>query len=183
MASKEDISALVDGEVPEPQADRLITALEHETELRHCWRHYHLIGAVLRGGGRAEIQPCLCERVAKALESEPITFAPRALTPRMPALKWLTGLAVAASVAAVAVLSVQTTPQTAQFAAVSAPEMAVQQPASSNKPSGAQTRLAANNPPAPKLHNYLTNHNEYVTSAGMQGMLPYARSAAFDPNE
>lgn len=181
MASKEEISALVDGETPESQAGRLITALEQEPELRHCWRHYHLIGAVLRGGGRAEIQPCLCERVAKALESEPAVFSPRALPSRMPALKWLTGLAVAASVAAVAVLSVQTAPQTAQFAAASAPGMAMQQPA--NELSGAQTQLTANNPPAPKLHNYLTNHNEYVTSAGMQGMLPYARSAAFDTNE
>lgn len=182
MASKEEISALVDGEVPDTQAGHLITALEQEPELRHCWRHYHLIGAVLRGSGRAEIKPCLCERVAKTLESEPAVFTPRALTPRMPALKWFTGLALAASVAAVAVLSVQTTPpQTVQFAAAPAPGMAVQQ-ASSNSP-GAQPRLTANKPSAPKLHNYLINHNEYVTSAGMQGMLPYARSAAFDPSE
>ncbi|RJQ45862.1 MAG: hypothetical protein C4528_08060 [Gammaproteobacteria bacterium] len=182
MVNKEEISALVDGETPESRVGHLITALEQEPELRHCWRHYHLIGAVLRGGGREEVKPCLCERVAKTLESEPVIFAPRALTPRMPALKWFTGLALAASVAAVAVLSVQTTPpQTVQFAAAPATNMAVQQ-ARSNPPA-AQTRLAANKPSTPKLHNYLTNHNEYVTSAGMQGMLPYARSAAFDPGE
>ncbi len=181
MASKEEISALVDGEVSELQTGRLITVLEQDLELRHCWRHYHLIGAVLRGGGGAEIQPCLGARVAKALESEPVTFAPRGLAPRMPALKWFAGLAVAASVAAIAVLSVQTAPQTTQFADASAPETAT--PQSVNELSGAQTQLTANKPHAPKLHNYLTNHNEYVTSAGMQGMLPYARSAAFDPNE
>lgn len=182
MASKEEISALVDGEVPGTQAGRLITALEQEPELRHCWRRYHLIGAVLRGSGHAEIKPCLCERVAKALESEPVVLAPRALMPRMPALKWFTGFALAASVAAVAVLSVQTTPpRTVQFAAAPAPVMAVQQ-ADSNPP-GVQPHLAANKLPAPKLHHYLTNHNEYVTSVGMQGILPYARIVAFDVHE
>ncbi len=182
MASKEEISALVDGEVQDPQAGHLITALEQEPELRHCWRHYHLIGAVLRGSGRAEVKTCLCERVAKALESEPVVFAPRALRPGMPALKWFTGLAVAASIAAVAVLSVQTAPpRTVQFAAAPAPVMAVQH--AGGNPPGAQTQLVANKLHSPKLHNYLTNHNEYVTSVGMQGMLPYARIVAFDANE
>ncbi len=182
MASKEEISALVDGEVQGTQAGHIITALEQEPELRHCWRHYHLIGAVLRGSGRAEVKTCLCERVAKALESEPVVFAPRALRPGMPALKWFTGLAVAASIAAVAVLSVQTTPpQRVQLAAVPAPVMAVQQ--AGGNPPGVQTQLADATPSSPKFNTYLINHNEYVTSVGMQGMLPYARIVAFDANK
>ncbi|MDP1635013.1 MAG: sigma-E factor negative regulatory protein, partial [Gallionellaceae bacterium] len=72
---KQDISALMDGEMHEEQADAFVDKLKRHPSARQDWSDYHLIGDVLR-------QPDhVCRSFEKAfhdrLQSEPTVIAPR----------------------------------------------------------------------------------------------------------
>ena len=46
---KNQLSALIDGELDPQEAEHLFTALKVDAEMKGAWRQYHLIGDVLRG--------------------------------------------------------------------------------------------------------------------------------------
>jgi sigma-E factor negative regulatory protein RseA len=74
---KNQLSALIDGELGIESADHLIASAKIGGELKQCWAHYHLIGDVMRGDVSASSN--LTNRVMSALENEPIIFAPNAI--------------------------------------------------------------------------------------------------------
>ncbi len=68
MADKEKLSALMDGELIDKV---LIQELVDDQEGLEAWKHYHLIGDVMRGDAPERPEWNIAESVALALENEP----------------------------------------------------------------------------------------------------------------
>ncbi len=73
---KDQLSALIDGELGIESAEHLIASTKAGGELKQCWAHYHLIGDVMRG--EVNNSHSISARVMAALENEPIIFSPNA---------------------------------------------------------------------------------------------------------
>lgn len=154
---KEHISALMDGELFDDEAEPLFDKLKRDPEGHEQWLQYHLISDVLRQPDHvhADISSKLRER----LKAEPTVLAPRARTGQK--VRWF-ALSAAASVMAlgiVAWLSVQVAPQ-------QVPQIAMQQPMDNVHPASVN------------MDDYLMAHQEYSPSASMEGMTPYIRTVA-----
>ncbi len=105
---KEQLSAFLDGELPDPESALLLKRLERDDELRGALSRYSLIGAVLRSDGDVPAARQVAARVSAAIAREPARGAGRARLPGRGAfLRAAAGAAVAAGVALGAVLLVQ----------------------------------------------------------------------------
>lgn len=78
---KDQLSALIDGELEIDSADHLIASAKTGGELKQCWAHYHLIGDAMRGD--MNTNHSLSSRVMSALEAEPTVLAPNRLQERV----------------------------------------------------------------------------------------------------
>lgn len=174
---KEQISALVDGELDANERPLLIKQIEIDESLKADWERYHLISDVLKGQLSHRADSGFAERMRASVEKEPVVQVPRSRKLlQSPVLKYIAGIGIAASVATVAVLvalpgspvingnsqqvaSTESVPQ--EWVRVSGTRWDVKQPAVESR-----------------LNSYLVNHNEY--SNGMQGVLPYARIVGYD---
>lgn len=177
----EQISALMDGELQGADLRRALDELQSDTGLKGCWGRYHLISDVLRNHHTSShlLKPNTMPLVGESRRMR--GWRSRRL------LKPLTGFALAASVAALAVFSVQTLVFTSP-ASIDTPQLAVLSPspsAVSPVSTVSQSPRWESAQPAfeSRLNHYLTNHNEYSTSAGLQGVLPYARIVAYDADK
>jgi len=97
---RQQLSALVDGELPSDEARFLLRRLQHDDELAGCQERWLLCGDVLRGMAAAPAPVDFAARVRSAVASEPVPLA-QAAPARGRAWRWGGG-AVAASVAALA---------------------------------------------------------------------------------
>lgn len=93
-----EVSALVDGEIDDAAADRVLDQLHADADARVRWEMFHLIGDTLRGElshnfGRAD-------QIMRRIETEPTVLAPMRRNSQ-PRKFWL---AAAASVMAVSAL-------------------------------------------------------------------------------
>ena len=195
---REALSALMDGELPAAEAERLLDAMRDDPELREQWRRHHALSALLSGGGAGpDATHELAGRIAKALDRDPVVLKPprRVATP---ASRPVIGMAIAAGIVLVAVVVVlglrgdeAPAPGEAQVARIaptpteSAPQPAVTPVAVPSPPVTvvASTRLTWNGARPgveDRLNGYLLNHNEYL-AGGVRGMLPYARVVGYDP--
>src|SRR5262245_9058782 len=105
---KEQLSAFLDGELPDPESALLLKRLERDDELRGALSRYSLIGAVLRSDGDVPAARQVAARVSAAIAKEPFRAAAFVRLPRREALlRGFAGLAVAAGVALGAVALVQ----------------------------------------------------------------------------
>jgi len=106
---KEDMSALMDGELAGPSAIETVDVLIESDELRVHWARYHVVRDVLRHKVYPDAGGSLHERMRACLADEPLHFPRRRLLPRRwrETLKPVAGMALAASVAVVAVLAVR----------------------------------------------------------------------------
>jgi negative regulator of sigma E activity len=108
----EQLSALLDGELPPEETALLLRRLEREPELARRLARYRVCGDVLRG---ERVQPSagFALRISAAIARDPAMAplaVPPAARPRLPAwLKSAGGLAVAASVGMLALLVLQRT--------------------------------------------------------------------------
>lgn len=174
---KEQLSAFLDGELPEPESALLLKRLERDDELRGALSRYSLIGAVLRGDGDVSAAREVAARVSVAIAREPAGRLRGSMNIGSAAvLRPLVGLGVAAGVTALALLLVQQfeSPETRQQAPVMAqvldppPVEAVStSPAALDSPSRPYTTPpAADGPgglPAAQLANYLVAHSSYAS--------------------
>ena len=166
------ISALMDGEVDEKSAARLIEALARDAEAIRTWRSYHLIGDAMRGGMLRGVflSERFTERVAQRLAAEPTVLAPRRLRTESPRL--FTMSALAASVAAVAFVGWMAFAPQRQ---APAPAMAKLQPPAEAKPAIVPMPSSAN--------DYLLAHQGFSPRVSLQGMAPYVLTVAEHPAE
>ena len=200
-ALNEQLSALLDGELPEAEAELCLKRLERQAELRGTLGRYALIGEALRATAPvAAARPDFPARVTAALDERPATAGRGGWSWWRPAA----GLGVAAAVGAFALLLVGRGTPPAPLAAmpaaspVAAPVLAtrVAAPAATRVPSMGDLlahrdplRLAGNGEPASsyvtplpsrsavpvrpasEFANYVVAHAEYVSPLGRRAVL------------
>ncbi|MDH5593708.1 MAG: sigma-E factor negative regulatory protein, partial [Gammaproteobacteria bacterium] len=102
---KEQISALVDGELDANERPLLIKQIEADESLQAEWERYHLISDVLKGHLAHRASPGFAESVRENIEQEPLVQVSQARKLfQSNALKYVGGIGIAASVAIVSVL-------------------------------------------------------------------------------
>jgi sigma-E factor negative regulatory protein RseA len=199
---KENMSALVDGELAHRSASETIDLLLENEVLRVRWSRYHLVRDVLRHKAYPDAGTEVSDRLRGCMADEPLHFPDRRGAGRWRgALKPLAGVALAASVAVVAVLAVRSQgplPGEADGAATPAAQIATSAPLVPAGSTAAVTpvaRLVQAEVPAAglrrlqwstsepavanRLNGYLVNHSEYLGGA-VQSIHPYARIVGYD---
>jgi sigma-E factor negative regulatory protein RseA len=104
----EQVSAFLDGELPNAETELLLKRLTRDAELRENFGRYALIGEALRGTGPHILAGGFASRVNLAIDGEPVPVSAHAHQGR--AARWwrpLAGVTVAAGVAAVAIVALQ----------------------------------------------------------------------------
>ena len=159
---KENVSALMDGELDERAAMEALQAMRGEGEALDTWRTYHLISDAMRD--TRLLSAGFTTRVAERLAAEPTVLAP---IKKQPAHRF--ALAAAAGVAGVALvgwMAFAPQPQAPQIAKVQtlapAPAMAAV-------------------PLPPSANDYLLAHQGFSPRVFLQGMAPYVRTVAEHP--
>jgi len=185
--NKEQLSAFIDGE---EESKQVLDNLIHDQEMKESWSRYHLIGDCLRDNLPAGISNQVSTHVSQALRDEPTVLAPK--TTKRFNIKAITGFAVAASVAMVAVFSIQSGNEV-NSASNSVPAIAtsVVQPRTFNfdvqnaqvLPATVKQSDTPDSIANQRLNNYLINHNEYRSSAGVNAILPYVRVISIESQE
>lgn len=158
---KKEISALMDGELFEDEAEDLFDRIRRDPDAHKDWAAYHLIGDVLR---QPEHIHCdLSAKVRERMQDEPTVLAPRnrAVKQKMRAI----ATSAAASLAAIGVV----TWMSLQVGSEAAPQVAMQQP--DLRPASAQIK--------PKANDYLMAHQEFAPSTHMSGGATYIRTVAY----
>ncbi|MBI5918287.1 MAG: sigma-E factor negative regulatory protein [Nitrosomonadales bacterium] len=163
---KQQISALMDGELFDDEADTLLDSMKRNLDSHEDWLAYHLIGDVLRQPDHihADISSAMRER----LQAEPTVMAPRIRSTQQKA-RWF-ALSAAASVLAVGVvawMSVQIAPE-------SVPQLAAQQQSNVRPASMSVERAAMQR----SMDEYLMAHQEFSPSSDVQGAAPYVRAVS-----
>ncbi len=158
---KQDISALMDGELFEDDAEMLLDKLKKNPRAQDEWQAYHLIGDVLR-------QPdYVCKDISAAfherLQAEPIVFAPRRMAVQKVRYFALSAAASVMALALVAWLSIQVGTEPA-------PQIASVQQQNEVRPASFSS--------ASTVNDYLMAHQEYSPSAELHGTASYIRSVS-----
>jgi sigma-E factor negative regulatory protein RseA len=179
---KEQLSAYLDGELPEGELDLLLKQVSRDSQLRASLGRYALIGETLRAQGAVAVIPAsFSERISAAIAAEPaIETAATSAHKRSvkDSARWLrpaAGFAVAASVAAVAILALQPSPSTqdAPFvteATTATPIAQVDVPNSGSYIVPANTG-SSGFVPAARLTNSVVAHSEYSSPLGRRSVL------------
>ena len=203
---REQVSAFLDGELPNSETELLLKRLTRDAELRESFGRYALIGESLRGGSHARLSQGFTARVNNAIDGEPLVAAAQPVRGR--STRWwrpFAGAAVAAGVAAVAVVALQQReiaptlrtrlPATAQNmvtaqnvmspqAIVTAQNVAMTRQGSPAKPTEAISYTvpavsdAPTAMPAARLTNYVFAHSKYSSVMGQNDVLNDLLSAA-----
>ena len=137
----QQLSALMDGDLPPDQARFLLRRLEHDADLTGCWERWQLCGDVLRGQALAPAPAGFADRIRAAVAAETLPAAANAASSRVRSnlAKWGGG-ALAASVAAIALFMVrQQVPDEAPSQAT--PAVANQSPAAPPSTGSAEPTL------------------------------------------
>ncbi len=186
---REQVSAFLDGELPNTETELLLKRLTRDGELRESFGRYALIGEALRGAGSQFLTRGFAARVNLAIDGEPAQAA--GPHPARSARWWrpLAGVTVAAGVATVAIVALQqraispglraSAPSAAQNTAAPLTASATQSPVQGG--GGPREALSytvpATSPDAPsaitpgRLTNYIFAHSKYSSGLGQRGVL------------
>jgi sigma-E factor negative regulatory protein RseA len=172
---KEKLSALADNELDELEERRVFTALEGDIALRRTWERYHLVRAALHQDVDVVVAQDMIEQLAKRIEAQPSTAISYR---RHRVTRFLGTLAIAASVAAIAITGVQWVHQPAP---APLPVVAANKPAPQNIIRSGTTRWDMKEPETESaLNAYLVEHDEFASTSGLGGMMPYVRVVSYD---
>jgi negative regulator of sigma E activity len=182
---REQVSAFLDGELPDSETELFLKRLTRDGELRESFGRYALIGEALRGASSDRVTKGFAAGVNLAIDGEPVQLVSHAKGGR--ATNWwrpLAGISVAAGVATVAIVALQqraiisgvrsAAPATAQN--VSAARVAPVQ----NTPAAREAlsyTVPASSPETPagiahaRLVNYVFAHSQYSSGLGQRGVL------------
>lgn len=185
--NREQISALMDGELDAARARTLCAQLKSE-ESSDCWAAYHLIGDALRNECLA--QKGFAQRFADRLAAEPTVLAPGyklkgegrsgfGWPDSVRARPWYYGMAAAASIAAVGLVGwfgmqeFNLGPGLREMASARSAGTALATVADTK--AGVQGNRKMQNL---GINPYLLVHQEYSPTTAMQGVRPYVRTVA-----
>jgi sigma-E factor negative regulatory protein RseA len=188
---REQVSAFLDGELPNSETELLLKRLTRDGELRESFGRYALIGEAIRGKSAGLLTRGFAGRVNVAIDGEKAPANAPAL--RSGAARWwrpFAGVAVAAGVAAVAIVALQQravvlpsrpgTPVTAQNITVAPGAGAIQGGAGAAAPTPRETisyTVPPTSPAAPsaiapaRLTNYVLAHSRYSSGLEQRGVL------------
>jgi sigma-E factor negative regulatory protein RseA len=189
---REQVSAFLDGELPNTETELLLKRLTRDGELRESFGRYALIGEALRGAGSHILTRGFASRVNLAIDGEPVQVPGHAHQARAAARWWrpLAGVTVAAGVATVAIVALQQRAISPGLRVASAPtalnaqvpqSIVAAQNASVQGGGGAREALSYTVPtrstdapaamsPA-RLTNYVFAHSKYSLGLGQRGVL------------
>jgi len=175
---REQVSAFLDGELPNSETELLLKRLTRDGELRESFGRYALIGEAIRGTTRGLLTKGFSGRVNLAIDGELIPVNGHVSPLRGP--RWwrpFAGAAVAAGVAAVAVVALQQravaptlrggAPVTARMAAPM--PVPTREAISYTVPTTSPAAPAAM-PPA-RLTNYVFAHSRYSSGLDLRGVV------------
>lgn len=174
---REQMSALLDGELPQGEIGLLLRRMERDAALRRAYASYVLTGELLRSPGGMTASPGFAARVNAALEQD----SPMAETAPVPkqqrsARRWLrpvAGVAVAAGAALAAVLLVRPDSGGGSALLANTPPSVpgtVSLPVGGASPTPAQSQ---------RLAGYLVAHGQYATAIGRRTI--WSNALATDP--
>ncbi|MFM2397409.1 MAG: hypothetical protein RLZZ144_659 [Pseudomonadota bacterium] len=158
---KQEISALIDGELFEDEADALLDKMKRQPQAQQDWLMYQLIGDALRQPDHlsADISASFKER----LDMEPTILAPHRRSIRQTRYFAVSAAASVLALALVAWLSIQVGNEPApQMASVTQPD----------------ALRAASFSPSNNVNDYLMAHQEVSPSANVQGTTSYIRTVS-----
>jgi sigma-E factor negative regulatory protein RseA len=173
---REQVSAFLDGELPNSETELLLKRLTRDAELRESFGRYALIGESLRGGSSGRLSRGFPARVNRAIDGASGVATTQVLHAGTP--HWwrpFAGAAVAASVAAIAVLALQqraVAPTLRAALSIPAQNMGVGKPKealSYTVPATVAEAPAAL--PAARLTNYVFAHSKYSSVLGQSNVL------------
>ena len=169
---KEQLSACLDGELPEAELDLLLKQVARDPQLRGAMGRYALIGETLRSQGTMTAPADFASKISAAIASEPEIASPVRAKPAVSWLKPAAGFAVAAGVAAIAILALRQPEQTAPttYIADAAPTAAESSPEPASYIVPASTD-SSGFVPAARLTNYVVAHSEYSSPLGRRSVL------------
>jgi sigma-E factor negative regulatory protein RseA len=158
---KQNISALMDGELFDDEAEVLLDKIKRNPDAHAEWHIYHMVGDALRQPEHlhGNIGAALRER----LQAEPTILAPQVRLKKN--LRWF-ALSAAASVMALALVAWMSL----QIDVRTAPLMSMQQQPNALRP--------ASFPVNHGLNDYLMAHQEFSPSTDVQGAASYIRTVA-----
>lgn len=172
------ISALIDGELDERQAQGEFSRIKQNEKLRECWDTFHLIRDVMRA-------ECCLPLGVNSKVSECLAQEPTVLAPYRSAAKHVKtyALSLAASVAAIGVVAwvalafnPLNPPGSMMTEVAEGPTVPVESPASASPPVVA----IPNVPSDGNMDEYLLAHQEFSPSTVFQGVVPYIRTVSTD---
>ncbi|MDE2234622.1 MAG: sigma-E factor negative regulatory protein [Gammaproteobacteria bacterium] len=175
---REQISALVDNELPADEHELLIRRFSMDKHLCLSWERYHLVGEAMRKSLPQADMRGFADRVMKVIADNSAGVKSREAKLASQIGKSVAGAGLAACVALVVIVSLHHL-NGSHILSASAPSEIV--PSQIN----AQTRNVAYGMPnaaawngnmpevQARLSNYVINHNEIATAIEQQGMLPY----------
>ncbi|HET6629344.1 MAG TPA: RseA family anti-sigma factor, partial [Woeseiaceae bacterium] len=167
-ALRMQVSAFVDGELPENETELLLRRLSQDPALRQLVAEYLSLGRVIRREREIPGMGELRGRIARTLGEEPaIEIQPPSEPRRLHWLKPVGGLAIAASVAALAVVGLRS---------MEAPPGAPRETMQAAAPAAAYTQprpeeAAARQQPSDMLMQYYLRHGETSADLGPNGIL------------
>ncbi len=178
----ESLSALMDGELDEREAQRELVRLKQDAAMRERWDAFHLVGDALRGelGRSATLSASLTDAFASRLAAEPTVLAPRRSTRSAKRIATY-ALSAAATVSAAALVA---------WVALAPNGMAdlnaLLDPASKVNVAGGAAGPVGAPPTAPiasvsvdgSMNEYLLAHQGFSPSAALQGLAPYIRTVS-----
>jgi sigma-E factor negative regulatory protein RseA len=156
------ISELMDGELEDRDAARLIGTLGNEGEARDAWRLYHLVGDAMRD--TRVLSAGFAARVTEKIALEATVLAPKALKAEGSRNWFAVPAAVAAGVAGVSVVG---------WLALAPQAQAPQQPVVAQVQAKPQTIPLPSETP-----DYLLAHQGFSPRSSLQGMSAYARTVS-----
>jgi len=177
---REQVSAFLDGELPNSETELLLKRLTRDAELRESFGRFALIGEAVRGSSPGLLTRGFAGRVNLAIDGEPI---PAQQAPPVRHAHWwrpFAGAAVAAGVAAIAVVALQQRADapaprpslavTAQNAAPAAALNTAPREAISYTVPAASHDTATAVAPA-RLTNYVFAHSRYSSGLDLRGVM------------
>jgi sigma-E factor negative regulatory protein RseA len=174
---REQISALLDGELASGEISLLVRRMERDAVLRRAFGNYVLAGESLRAPGAILASPGFAGRVSAALDQAPPDAAPARTSNTRSPRRWarpLAGAAVAAGAALAAVLLVPAGERggglLADRGAGPVALSVATLPVGSSSPTPAQNQ---------RLAGYLVAHGQYASTIGRRNA--WSNALAADP--
>ena len=159
---KENISALMDGELDETGLAQSLHALHQSEEALEAWREYHLISDALQD--TTALSAGFSARFADRLAQEPTVLAPKRPVREADRGRWM-ALSAAASFAAVALVG--------WLAFAPQAEVGGGAPIAQ-----AQPAIVEQAPLPSAANDYLLAHQAYSPRNNLQGVAPYVRTVS-----